>query len=383
MKSLLESMNIALVHDWLTNVAGAEKVLLVLKEIFPNASIYTSVFDPKKAEPFKKFDIITTYLQGMPLVKNKRELLIPLTPLAFESINLNDYDLVISNTTMPAKGVITNPDTIHICYCHTPTRYLWEPELDPRASGGAFSGLRKKVAHRLRIWDKVAADRPDYYFANSSYIQKRIKKYYGRDSKVIYPPVDVKKFVPVSQDQIKDYFLFVSRLVGYKKCDIVVEAFNKLGLPLKIIGSGPEKKNLQKIAKSNIEFLGFLSDLELKKYYSQARAFIFAAEEDFGIVPVEAESCGRPVIAYGKGGATETVIDGKTGVFFGEQSSESIIAAVRKFNSNKFDSRVIRKQAEKFSTERFSREFVEEVKKIISKEISNTDHQHRSTQIIN
>jgi glycosyltransferase involved in cell wall biosynthesis len=367
MKSLLENMNIALVHDWLTNVAGAEKVLLVLKEIFPKAPIYTSVFDSKKARPFQKFDIRTTFLQNLPLVKNKREALIPLTPLAFENIDLGEFDLVISNTTMPAKGVITKPETIHICYCHTPTRYLWEPELDPRASKGAFSGFRRKIAHHLRIWDKVASDRPDYYFANSKYISKRIKKYYGRDSIVIYPPVDVNQFVPGDQEKVQDYYLFVSRLIGYKKCDIVIEAFNKLGLPLMIIGSGPEKKYLQKIAKDNIEFLGFLDDMELKKYYSQAKAFIFAAEEDFGIVPVEAMASGRPVIAYSRGGATETVVEGKTGLFFNQQTAKSLINAVKKFDPKKFDSKIIRQQAEKFSTERFKKEFREAVEKIITK----------------
>ena len=368
MKSSLGNMNTALIHDWLTNVAGAEKVLLVLKEIFKDAPIYTSVFDSKKAKAFEKFDVRTTYLQNLPLVKSKREVLIPLTPLAFENIDLGEFDLVISNTTMPAKGVITKPETIHICYCHTPTRYLWESELDPRAKAGAFSGLRRKIAHRLRIWDKVASDRPDYYFANSKYISKRIKKYYGRDSKVIYPPVDVNQFVVGDQNNVKDYYLFVSRLVGYKKCNIVVEAFNKLGLPLKIIGSGPEKKYLQKIAKGNIEFLGFLSGSELKKYYSQAKAFIFAAEEDFGIVPVEAMASGRPVIAYGRGGATETVVEGKTGLFFYEQTAESLINVIKKFDPKKFDSAIIREQAEKFSTERFKKEFREEVLKIIDKE---------------
>lgn len=369
MKSSLENMNIALVHDWLTNVAGAEKVLLVLKEIFPKAPIYTSVFDPKKAHPFQKFDVRTTFLQNLPLVKRRREALIPLTPLAFENIDLGEFDLVISSTTMSAKGVITKPDTVHICYCHTPTRYLWESELDPRAQSGSFSNLRKKIAHRLRIWDKVASDRPDFYFANSKYISKRIKKYYGRDSVVIYPPVDVNKFVPGDQEKIQDYYLFVSRLVGYKKCDLVVEAFNKLNMPLKVIGSGPEKEKLKKIAKDNIEFLGFLTDSELKKYYSEAKAFIFAAEEDFGIVPVEAMASGRPVIAYNKGGAIETVVDGKTGLFFNEQSAESLIGAIKKFEPNKFDTKIIRKQAEKFSIERFKKEFRKEVEKIIHKNI--------------
>lgn len=369
MKSSLENMNIAFVHDWLTNMAGAEKVLLVLKEIFPEAPIYTSVFNPKKAEPFKKFDIRTSYLNNLPLFKAKRELLVPYSPSAFESFDLADFDLIISSSTFSAKGVITKPDSIHICYCHTPTRYLWEPDLDPRSDRGFLSGLRKRTAHKLRIWDKVASDRPDYYFANSKYISKRIKKYYGRESTVIYPPVNVDRFTLNAQEKIQDYYLFVSRLVGYKKSDIVIEAFNKLKLPLKIIGSGPEKKKLMKAAKSNIEFLGFLSDSELKRYYAQARAFIFAAEEDFGIVPVEAMASGRPVIAYGRGGATETVLEGKTGLFFDKQDPESLIKAVKKFDPNNFDSKIIRRQAEKFSSQRFKREFKEEVENIIRKKL--------------
>jgi len=370
MKSSLENMNIALVHDWLTNLAGAERVLLTIKELFPKADIYTSVFDKKGAKSFAKFDIKTSYLQSYPLLKKRRELLVPLTPGAFESINLSKYDLVISNTTFAAKGVITKPETVHICYCHTPTRYLWEPEIDPRSSKGFLTGLRQKTAEKLKIWDLAAADRPDYYFANSKYIRDRIKKYYKRDSKVIYPPVDVNNFNPAKvTSDIKDYYLFVSRLISYKKCDLVIEAFNKLKLPLKIIGRGPEKTRLQKMAKSNIEFLGYLSDEEMKKYYREARAFVFAAEEDFGIVPVEAMAAGRPVIAYGKGGVAETVVNGKTGILFPKQTVESLIAAINKFNPKDFDSKVIRKQAEKFSEERFKKEFREEVEKIV--QISN------------
>lgn len=368
MKSSLENLNIALVHDWLTDLAGQERVLLEILKIFPQADIYTSVYDRKEMVAYNKFDVKTTYLQGYPLLKKKRELLVPLLPRAFESLDLSKYDLVISQTTFAAKGVITKPETIHICYCHTPTRYLWEQEIDPRSNSGMFSGIRKKVAHKLRIWDKVAADRPDFYLANSNYVQRRIKKYYGRDSKVMYPPVNVNKFTPAKKSSdIKDYYLFVSRLITYKKCDLVIEAFNKLKLPLKIIGRGPEKEKLIKMANSNIEFLGYLSDEEMRKYYREARAFVFAAEEDFGIVPVEAMAAGRPVIAYGKGGVAETVVDGKTGKLFAEQTAESLVDAVKKFNPKDYDGGEIRKQAEKFSDERFQKEFREAVEEIIQK----------------
>lgn len=358
-------MNIALVHDWLTNMAGAERVLLELKGIYPDAPIYTSVFDPNGAKEFAKFDVRTSYLNNWPLMKKKRELLIPYAPLAFESFDLSAFDVVISQTTFPAKGVITKPSTIHICYCHTPSRYLWEPQVDPRATSGFLSGLRKKVAHKNRIWDLMAADRVDHFIANSHYVARRIKKYYGRDSVVVYPPVNVEKFKPGKKENIKDYFLFVSRLVGYKRCDLVIDAFNKLGLSLKVIGKGPEKNALKKKANSNIEFLGYLSDEEIKKYYQEARAFIFAAEEDFGIVPLEAMSCGRPVIAYGMGGATETVKSGVTGEFFDEQTPEALMSAVKSFDPDKYDPIAIRKHAEQFSTEVFKKEFKSAVEKIL------------------
>lgn len=366
-------MNIALVHDWLTNMAGAEKVLLELTKIYPDAPIYTSVFDPKGSKAFANKKVVTSFLQKFPLVKKKRELLIPFTPFVFEQFNLDKYDVVISNNSFPSKGVLTKPDTIHICYCHTPARYLWEPEVDDRASNGFFSGLRKKTAHNLRIWDRVAADRVDYYFANSKYIAERIKKYYEHDSKVIYPPVDVDKFKIAKKEDIGDYFLFVSRLVPYKKCDLVIEAFNDLGLPLKVIGRGPERNRLIKMAKENIEFLGFLSDEELRRYYARAKAFIFAAEEDFGIVPVEAMAAGRPVIAYGAGGVLETVVENKTGIFFKEQTPQCLIEAVRSFKGEEFDPKEIRNQAEKFSTKRFLKEFAEKVDNIILKTITDNE----------
>jgi glycosyltransferase involved in cell wall biosynthesis len=365
MKSSTENLNIALVHEWITNVAGAERVLLSLKELFPQAPIYTAVFDPEKAKPFKAFDVRTSFLQKLPLMKSKRELLIPLTPFAFEQFDLSGYDVVISSTTVAAKGVITKPDTIHISYCHTPPRYLWEPDTDPRARKGKFSWLREATIHKMRLWDRVAADRVDEFIANSKYVAKRIKKYYGRDAVVIYPGVDTEKFTVGDPAEVKDYYLFVSRLVDYKRCDIVVEAFNKLKLPLKVIGRGPEREKLVKMAGDNIEFLGFLSDEDMKKYYREAKAFIFAAEEDFGIVPVEAMACGRPVIAFGKGGATESVVEGVTGTFFPEQTAESLITAVKSFNPAKFDPLAIRKHAEKFSVARFKKEILEYVENII------------------
>lgn len=362
----MEKLNIALVHEWITNVAGSERVLLVLKEMFPTADIYTSVYDEDKAAPFKDFNIQTSFLQKIPFLKKKRELLIPFTPFAFEQFDLSKYDLVISSTSMAAKGVITKPDTVHISYCHTPPRYLWEADIDPRAKKGSLHWLRENTVHKMRIWDRLAADRVDYFFANSKYIARRIKKYYGKDSAVVYPLVDLTNFLIASSDDIKDYYLFVSRLIDYKRCDVVVEAFNKLGLPLKVIGSGPEKAKLVKMAKDNIEFLGYLSDDDMKKYYSQAKAFVFAAEEDFGLVPVEAMASGRPVIAYAKGGVTETVVDGVTGIFFQDQTAQSLIEAVNRFNPQGFSSDKIREHAEKFSKDKFKENFMTELNNILT-----------------
>lgn len=358
-------MNIALVHDWITNVAGAERVLLQISDIYPEAPIHTSVFDGRKARPFLKKNVKTSYLQHIPFAKTKREVLIPLTPLAFEQFDLSSYDLVISSTTMAAKGILTKPGTVHICYCHTPSRYLWEPALDSRAQKGHFSALRQNIMHKMRIWDKVAADRVDFFLANSKYIQKRIKKYYGRDSIVVYPSIDVEKFKPTTPDKIGDYFLFVSRLVDYKRCDLVVEAFNDLGLPLKVIGRGPQRDKLQKMAKDNIEFLGYLTDQDMQKYYQEAKAFVFAAEEDFGIVPLEAMASGRPVIAYGAGGLLESVVAGVTGEFFDEQTPQCLINAVKNFKVEKYDSAKIREHAMKFSDENFKKEFKSVVDNIL------------------
>lgn len=365
MKSSTEKLNIALTHEWITNVAGAERVLLALKELFPNAPIYTAVYDAQKAKAFNGFDIRTSFLQKLPLMKSKRELLIPFTPFAFESFDFSEYDLVISSTTIAAKGIITKPSTLHISYCHTPPRYLWEPGVDSRAKKGSFKSLRENTMHKLRIWDRVAADRVDFFMANSQYVANRITKYYERDSVVVYPPVDIDKFTVGDQSEIKDYFLYVSRLVDYKRCDLVIEAFNKLNIPLKVVGRGPEKNKLMKMANKNIEFLGHLSDEDMKKYYRQAKAFVFAAEEDFGIVPLEAMASGRPVIAYGKGGVTESVVAGVIGEFFAEQSSASLVEAIKKFDHTKYDQKEIRKHAEKFSNQCFKDNFIAEIEKII------------------
>lgn len=357
-------MNIAIVHDWLSEFAGADKVLLELLKIYPDADVFTSIYDAKKVPQFAKFKIQTTYLQKLPAAKKFRSFLVPLMPLAFESLDLSKYDLVISNSTSAGKGVLTRPDTCHISYCHTPTRYLWLSEMDNRASS---SWLRRSVYNKLKIWDLAASARPDFYIANSKNIQDRIEKFYHRESVVVYPPADVNFYNP-KESEIKkdDFYLFVGRFVPYKKADIVVEAFNKLGIELRLIGSGPEEKHLRKIAKNNIKFLGRASDETLYENLKSTQAVIFPSEEDFGIVPVEAFACGTPVIAYGAGGATETVVEGITGEFFNKQSAESIIKVVKKFDPKKYKFADLRNQAEKFSAENFRKNFKETVDKMYS-----------------
>lgn len=356
---LSKKIKIAIVHDWLVSFAGAEQVISALLEIFPDAPIFTSIYNPEKfPEIFQKRKVYTSYLQKIPF--RKHQLLFPFMGRAFEQFDLSDFDIVLSSSTASSKGIITKPDTLHICYCNTPTRYLWSHyhEYLNQMEFGILNPIIRwrmpKIAYKLRIWDRLAADRVDLWLANSKNSASRVKKYYRADARVIYPPVSIENF-KVSQE-IGDFFLVCSRLIPYKKVDIVVEAFNELGLPLKIIGTGSIEKKLKKMARSNIEFLGRTDDKSLKKYYSRALASIFPTEEDFGIVPVESMASGRPVIAYKKGGARETVIPRITGLFFESQTKESLISAIRKFQKMKFDPQIIKKHAEKFSKGHFKEE---------------------------
>lgn len=354
-------MKIAIVHDWLTNMGGAERVILAFHEIFPDAHIYTSVYNPDKLpEEFRKMDIRTSFIQKLPRAKTKYNMYLPLMPTAFEQFDLSEYDVVLSSSSSCAKGVITRPDTLHICYCHTPMRYAWDfyheyKQIAPKWQKKFIPYLMNYI----RMWDRVSADRVDYFIANSTTVAKRIKKHYRRDAIVINPPVNADFYTPVDEDG--DYFLIVSRLVEYKRIDIAIEAFNDLGLPLVIIGDGPEKSRLQRMAKSNIKFLGRLPDEEVKEYYAKCRAFIFPGEEDFGITPLEAQACGRPVIAFGKGGVLDSVIDGVTGIFFKEQNKESLKEAIKRFEEIDFEKEIIRKHAEKFDVKIFKERIYEVV----------------------
>lgn len=357
-------MNIAIVHDWLTDFAGSEKVVLEMLKVFPTAPVYTSVYNQETVPEFKDVKVYTTYLQKFPLSKKLRSLMIPLMPLAFEQLDFSKYDLVISSSTSAAKGIITRPGTCHINYCNTPTRYLWESTLDKRASD---SWLKRRVNHQLRIWDAVAAERPDFYIANSKNVAKRIKKYYRRNAEVVYPPVDIDYYNPKkSEKKIANFYLFVGRLIPYKQADLVIKAFNKLGQELRIIGSGPEEKKLRGKAGKTIKFLGRATDEVLRQNLISARAVIFPSEEDWGIVPVESMACGTSVIAYGAGGATETIVSGKTGEFFLQQTPEALIEVIKNFNPEKYKFEDLRHQAEKFSAVNFQKNFKQVVEKMYS-----------------
>lgn len=355
-------MRVALVYDHINRFGGAERVLLVLHEIWPEAPLFTSVYDPKRAFWAKDFEVKASFLQFFPFAKTFHEIYPLFIPLAFESLKFENFDLVISVSANGAKGIITKPSCFHLCYCLTPTRYLWhdyETYFD--------NSLKKLIFYPaikyLRKWDKIAAFRPDKIVAISETVKKRIKNYYHCDSIVIYPPVDLEKFHPGKESQKKDYFLVVSRLVKYKKTDLVIQAFNKLGWELKIVGIGPEYSNLKKIAKKNIKFLGQLTDKELLHYYQNCQAVIFPQEEDFGIVPLEAQACGKPVIAYGRGGALETVLGGKTGEFFYPQTVAALTEKLLEFRGKQYLAADCINQAKKFSKEKFKEKFRKETEK--------------------
>lgn len=342
-------MKVALAQDWITDRGGGESCLRGFLDLYPGSPIYTLIWNEKKVKIFNDTEIHTSFLQKYPFSKTKWRFYFPLMPRAVESLNLGNCDVVISNCYSAIKGIITKPKTLHICYCHTPTRYLWLPHLDQRMGGGFLKRtVGSRLTHNLRLWDFAAAKRPDIFVGNSKNAAGRIKKFYRRKAYFIYPPVDISSFEVVQKSEVKDFYFFISRLIPYKKADLVVEAFNELGLPLKVAGDGPERAKLEKMAKGNVEILGRISDKMRKKLLSTCQAFIFPAEEDFGIAPLEAMASGRPVIAYGKGGALETVVARQTGEFFYLQTKEALIEEVSKFKPKEYDPQKIRAHAEEF-----------------------------------
>ncbi|PIZ95875.1 MAG: glycosyltransferase family 4 protein [Candidatus Magasanikbacteria bacterium CG_4_10_14_0_2_um_filter_37_12] len=357
-------MKVALVHDYLSQDGGAEQVLKAFHQIWPSAPIFVLFYDKKKISGFQGADIRQSFIAHLPFGKSKYQWYISLMPLANECHNLHDFDVVISSTSAFAKGVLTRPDTLHISYCHTPTRYLWTDTHEYVADlkyNHLVKAFLPRLIHKLRIWDKMSTDRVDYFVANSGTVHSRIKKYYRRESDIIYPPVETNRFY-ISPD-IRDYYVSGGRLVPYKRFDLLIQVFNRLGWPLKIFGTGPEIEQLKKKAKRNIQFLGRVDDKEKAKLLSHAQAFLHPQVEDLGITPIESMASGRPVIAYGVGGVTETVIPGKTGIFFNEQTWESLLDVLINFDYELWDPDYIRNWALRFNADDFKvrmKNYVEE-----------------------
>jgi glycosyltransferase involved in cell wall biosynthesis len=354
-------MRIAIVHEWLSTYAGSERVVGELLECYPQAELF-AVVDvlPDDQRGFLKGKVAkTTFIQRLPFAKKRFRAYLPLMPLAIEQLDVSGYDLIISSSHAVAKGVITGPNQLHVCYCHTPMRYAWDRQGHYLSEAGLRSGIwglaAKMMLHYLRIWDARTSNGVDEFMANSGFIARRIRKAYGRKATVVYPPVDTERFT-IGPAPRGDYFFAASRFVAYKRMDVIVGAFSRLPQARLIVaGDGAELERCRRIAGSNTEFIGHCSSERLVELMRGARAFVFAAEEDFGIAPVEAQACGTPVIAYGSGGVTESVINGETGIFFSEQTSESLQRCVERFlaRTEPWDAARIRASAERFSRKAF------------------------------
>ena len=347
-------MKVALVHDWMNQIGGAEDVLEALVDLFPTAPIHTSLYAPDKMPAhWQTWDIRTNFIDKLPFSHRKQQLYFPLYPFSFEQHDLRGYDLVISNKRGFCHGVITGPDTVHICYCLTPTRYVWRYHqyAEQEQLGRLTRTILPPFLTQLRQWDRLAADRVDHFVAISQEVRRRIAKVYRRESVIIYPPVDTARFVP--DDEVEDYYLLVGRLVPYRRIDLLIEAFNKMKRPLRIAGSGRDRARLEAMAGPTVEFLGYVPDEELPSLLAKCRAFMFPGEEDFGIAPIQAMAAGRPVIAYAAGGALETVLPGVTGTLFAEQSVAAIIQAVEGFDTDNVDPQRIRQHAEQYDVSHF------------------------------
>ncbi|HEY2345807.1 MAG TPA: glycosyltransferase [Xanthomonadaceae bacterium] len=349
-------MKVAIVHYWLVTWRGGEKVVEAFAEMFPEADIYTHVLDPEvvKGTGLEHRRIFTTFINRLPFAKKRYQNYLPLMPMALERLDLRDYDLVISSESGPAKGVIVRPDAYHVCYCHSPMRYLWDMRHDYEQGASWIKRMAMLLLFpRLRDYDRLSSMGVDAFVANSSWVGKRIEKYYRRESHVIAPPVDVDSFH--ISETIGDYYLMVGQLTRYKRVDLAVEAFNELGLPLVVIGEGEETAALRKMARGNIHFMGRQPFSVIQKHYAECKALIFPGVEDFGMVPVEAMASGRPVIAFRKGGACESVVEDVTGIFFDQPTAESLMAAVKRFQAmeGSFVPATLRKHAQTFGKRNF------------------------------
>ena len=362
--AMLTPGRIALVHDWLPVYAGAERVLEQMILSFPESDLFSLIdFIPDEQRGFLQGKTVeTSFIQNLPFAKSKYRYYLPLAPLAIEQFDVNDHDVIVSSSYAVAKGVLTRADQLHISYVHSPIRYAWDLHQEYLREGGLKTGakgmLAKMILHYMRLFDASSANRVDLFLANSQHVARRIWKTYRRRAQVIYPPVDVERFE--LKEEKEDFYLTMSRLVPYKRIDLIVEAFSQMpDKELIVIGDGPEMAKIKKKAGPNVTMLGFQPNDAVEYYMQNARAFVFAAEEDFGIVPVEAQACGTPVIAYSKGGALETVVPGKTGVFFPEQTVDHLVHAVNSFESirESIDPDVVRANAERFSHEAFQQAF--------------------------
>jgi glycosyltransferase involved in cell wall biosynthesis len=375
------AIRVAVIHEWLTSYVGSEKVLEQILNLYPEADLFVVVdFLPPDQRAFLSGRTPkTTFIQRLPGARRRFRSYLPLMPLAIEQFALKGYDLVISSSHAVAKGAITGPDQLHICYCHSPIRYAWDLQSQYLKESGLESGVRswlvRLMLHYLRIWDCRTAHGVDEFIANSHFIAKRVRKVYGRGARVIHPPVDTSFFTPAARKE--DYYLAASRFVAYKRMDIVVEAFRSLpDRRLIVIGDGPEFAKCARMAPANVTLLGHQSGDILRHHMQSARAFLFAAEEDFGIAPVEAQACGTPVICYGRGGVLDSVIDGVTGVYFPDQSAESLASAVRKFESLAFSAITIRNNAERFAPGVFRQAFREFTDAALAARSSATGRYH-------
>lgn len=369
-KSISE-LRIALVHDWLTGMRGGEKVLEVLCELYPGATLFALLHNKGAMSPsIERMKIKTSFLQNFPLIERRYRNYLPIFPRAIESFEFSEFDLIISTSHCVAKGAIPARNALHICYCFTPMRYVWDQYGEYFGKGRTDILTRSAmavIAPRLRTWDVQSCRRVHFFVADSWHVAKRIQRYYSRTADVIHGPVDTTLFT--ISDTTLDYYLVVSALVPYKRVDLAVETFNQLGKRLVVIGSGPEEGRLKSRAASNIEFLGWQGDESLAKFYANCRALIFPGEEDFGIVPLEAMASGRPVIAYRRGGALETVVgegENPTGIFFNEQSVASLKGAIEELGTRKFNPQAIRQHAEKFDRKNFRHKLEEYIKEKVA-----------------
>lgn len=367
-------MKVAIVHYWLVGMRGGEKVVEALCQMFPNADIFTHVYLPESVSPeIRSHRVITSFINALPLPARMYKKYLPLMPLALEQLDLRGYDLIISSESGPAKGIIPPPGSLHICYCHSPMRYIWNMFHDYRERSGLLTRFfMPPLAHYVRICDAISSMRVDHYIANSENVAARVRRYYSREATVIPPPVDVDAFQILPADQIEDYFLLVGELIPYKRPDLAVQAFNQMRRKLVVIGGGEMLKPLQNLAGPTVKILGPQPFEVLRHHYARCKALIFPGEEDFGIVPLEAMASGRPVIAYGRGGATETIIPGLTGIFFNDQTIASIIDAVDAFSTFIAEPEKIAAHAQAFRLTEFTRKMDGLISRLLAEKHSQT-----------